>query len=117
MSNDKILVVDQYLEYLDQTASNIINYYEKTRDNLSKNHCLGHTTNPNNEDQDQYQIENYYDEDQIDEQIDKQTQDYYQSISPQIDQKITDFQSRTITSFNNTGIQVGTLTMRLKQHC
>jgi hypothetical protein len=117
MSNDKILVVDPYLEYLDQTASDIINYYEKTRDNLSKNHCLGgHTTNPNNDDQDQYQdqIENYYDEDQIDEQIDRQTQEYYQSISPQIDQKITDFQSRTITSFNNTGIQVGKLNNEVK---
>ncbi len=112
MSNDMIKVVDEYLDYLSNMSSKIIDYYDDTRDQLDSDDNKEDTNNDPNEDEDS--IENYYKEDEQDRLVEQKTQQYYLSLSPQIEQKINEFQSRPITSFSNTGIQVGKLDNGIK---
>ena len=90
MSNNKILVIDSYLNFLNAMSSNINEY----KDSLY-----------NNYDGD--------DEDEL-EKMDQQILSYYNGKLNEINNQIDVYQNRPITNFNFTGITVGKLNNEIK---
>lgn len=90
MSNDKILVIDNYLNFLTSISGEINNYKDSLYDD-------GDVENEN-----EYDIMN------------EQILSYYNGKLNEINNQIEVFQNRSITNFNNTGIIVGKLNNEIK---